>query len=100
MRVRKFDGCMWGKRKIRKGGIVHFNHSKWKINDTPREYPRAINMPYDDRLDGKWCVVALHDQRFFSHLPLELHSCPPDAWPGDNCVNGVFVWTSFNKMEK
>ena len=98
MRLRRFDSCFWGKRKIRRGGRVRFNHTTWQIDDTPREYPGARNMPYDGRLDGLWCIVAQHNPEHFPNLGLCLHSCPPDAWPGAHCVDGVFVWETFRRV--
>ena len=93
MRERKFDGCTWGIRTIRKDGVVLFKGRLWKIN--------GRHMAYDGRLDGKRAIVAEYTQyeRVTGRPMMALHSCPPMAWPGDQCVDGVFVWDGFDLME-
>ena len=101
MRERKFDGCTWGVRTIRDGRIV-FKGRIWRINDDPRTKGgidiTPIVLPYDGRLDGKKAVVVEYTQheRLTGHPMMALHSCPPDVWPGDNCVDGVFAWDHFD----
>lgn len=102
MRERKFDGCTWGIRTIQDGGIVTFKGRKWRLNDDPRPRngtdPTPVPFPYDGRLDGKKAIVAEYTQheRLMGTPMMCLHSCPPNAWPGDNCVDGVFVWDHFD----
>lgn len=105
MRERKFDGCTWGIRVIQCGGVIKFKGRLWKIDDTPRPRcgtdPTPVPFPYDGRLDGKKAVVVEYTQheRMTGHSMMALHSCPPSAWPGDNCVDGVFVWDDFRLAE-
>ena len=89
MRERKFDGCTWGTRTIQQGGVVIFKGRTWKINERW--------MPYDGRLDGKRAIVAEYTahERATGNPLMCLHSCPPNVWPGDNCIDGVFVWDAF-----
>ena len=71
-----------------------FNKRLWKLDEQ--------HMPYDGRLDGKKAIVAEYvmSERCGGRPLLGLHSCPPDAWPGDQCVDGVFVWDSFRLLDE
>ncbi len=93
MRVRKSDGCSWGVRTIRKGGTVRYGGRDWKLCER--------HMPYDGRLDGKRALVAAYEryEQLGGKPMLALHSCPPNAWPGDQCVDGVFVWDIFELVD-
>lgn len=109
--VRKRDGSRWGWRRIRFGGRVRWL-GRWYVVASGllnideykalalSERAHHENCPkYDGRMDEHRALFYAYGRQWPELANnIYLHSFEGHPWPGLDCVEGVFHWSTFARV--